>query len=116
MRRQMHASEAQEVGVLHNKNERDDPGPAMRGVKPIAGPGIVGDIGLALIPDINAVEAVVGDGNPDEEQFEQKNERQAIQKFDLLAIGQWAFEGFGVRDEVFEQKSADGDDATERME
>ena len=45
-----------------------------------------------------------------------KDERQAVQKLDLLAVGQRAFEGFGVRDEVFEKKGSDGYDAAERMQ
>jgi len=34
----------------------------------------------------------------------------------LPAIGFGAFEGFGVRDEVFEKKGADGYDATEGVQ
>jgi 2-oxoglutarate dehydrogenase complex dehydrogenase (E1) component-like enzyme len=86
----------------------------MSGVEPIAGPRVIGDVALALIPDPKAVEAVVGDRNPDEEQLQQKNERQAVQKLDLLAIADRAFEGFGVRDEVFEKESSDGYDAAQR--
>jgi len=67
MRRQMHAGEAQRVRVLRYVNEGDDSGPALRGVEPVASPGIIGDVGLALIPDEDAVEAVVEDRNPDEE-------------------------------------------------
>src|SRR5208282_5420219 len=108
MRGQVHAGKAQEVGVLHHKDERDDAGVTLGGVEPVTGPGIAGDIALALIPDIDAVEAVVGDGNPDEEQFEEKDEGQTIQKFYLFAVGGGTFEGFGVGDEMFEQESADG--------
>ena len=75
MRRQVHAGEAQEIGVLHHVDERDDAGPALRGVEPVARPGIIGDVGLALIPDIDAVEAVVKDRNPDEEQLEAEKRR-----------------------------------------
>ena len=116
MGRQVHAGEAQEVRVLRYKNKRDDAGPAMSGVEPIAGPRVIGDVALALIPDPKAVEAVVGDRDPDEEQLQQKNERQAVQKLDLLAISRWAFEGLGVRDEVFEKESSDGYDAAQGMQ
>ena len=104
MRRQVHAGEAQGISVLHDVDERDDAGPALRGVEPVARPGIIGDVGLALIPDEDAVEAVIEDRNPDEKQLQQKNEGQAVQKRDLPAIGVGAFEGFGVRDEVFEKE------------
>ena len=116
VRRQVHAGEAQEVSVLRHEDQRDDAGPALRSVEPVAGPGIIADVSLALIPDVNAVEAVVEDRNPDEEQLQQKNGGQAVQKLDLLSIGDGAFEGFGVRDEVFEKKGSNGYDAAERMQ
>jgi hypothetical protein len=59
---------------------------------------------------------VVGDRNPDEKQFEADYERQAVEKLDLLAVGQWAFEGFGVRDEVFEKEGSNGHDAGDGMQ
>src|ERR1035441_9226308 len=77
MRRQAHAGKAQVVSMLHDVDESDDAGPAMCGVEPIASPRVIGDVALALIPDPKAVEAVVGDRNPDEEQLQQKNEGQA---------------------------------------
>jgi hypothetical protein len=113
MRRQVHAGEAQGVSMLRDVDEGDDAGPTLRCIEPIAGPGIIGDVGLALIPDENTVEAVIENRNPDEEQFEQKNERQAVQKCDLPAIGLGAFEGFGVRDEMFEKEGSNGRDAAE---
>ena len=116
MRRQVHAGKAQGVSVLHDVDEGDDAGPALRAIEPVAGPGIIGDVGLALIPDEDAVESVVEDRNPNEKQFQQKNERQAVQKCDLPAVGVCAFEGFGVRDEVFEKKGSDGYDATEGVQ
>jgi hypothetical protein len=35
----------------------------------------MGDVAVALIPDVDAVEAVVENRNPDEEQLQQKNAR-----------------------------------------
>ena len=116
MRRQVHAREAQGVSVLHHVDERDNAGPALRGVEPVTSPRVIGNVGFALIPNINAVEAVVEDRNPDKEQLQQKNEGQAVQKLDLLSIGQWAFESFGVRDEVFEEEGSNGYNATQGMQ
>jgi hypothetical protein len=59
---------------------------------------------------------VVENWNPDEKQLQQKNEGQAVQKCDLPAIGLGAFEGFGVRDEVFEKEGSDGQDAAEGVQ
>src|SRR5208282_5801860 len=114
--RQVYAGEAQVISVLHHVGERDDAGPALRSVEPVAGPRISADVGLALIPDVYAVEAVVKDRNPDEEQLQKKDERQAVQKLDLFSVGDGAFEGFGIRDEMFEKKGSDGYDAAERMQ
>ena len=112
----MHAGETQRIRVLHYINEGDDTGPALRCVKPVTGPRIIGDIAIAAIPDIDAVEAVVENRNPDEEKLQQKNTGQAIEKLDLLSVGDGAFEGLGVRDEMFEKKGSDGYDAAERMQ
>ncbi len=114
VRWQVYAGEAQMISMLHHVGERDDAGPALRSVEPVAGPGISADVGLALIPNVDAVEAVVKNRNPDEEQFQKKNKWQTVQELDLVTIGLWAFEGFGIRDEVFEKKGSDGYDATER--
>jgi hypothetical protein len=59
---------------------------------------------------------VIKDRNPDKKQLEKKHERQAVQKCDLPAVGLGAFEGLGVRDEVFEKKGSDGHDAAEGMQ
>ena len=102
--------------MLHDVDERDDAGPTLRGIEPIAGPGIIGDVGLALIPDEDAVEAVVEDRNPNEKKLKQKNEGQAVQKCDLPTIDLGAFEGFSVRDEVLEKKGSNGDNAAEGVQ
>src|ERR1017187_1855551 len=116
MSRQVHAGEAQKVSMLHHEDERDDAGPALRRVEPVARPWVIANVGLALIPDVDAIEAVVEDRNPDEEQFEEKNSGQAVQKLDLLAVGDGTFEGFSVRNEVLEKKGPDGDDAADGMQ
>src|SRR5208282_781248 len=116
VRRQVHAGEAQIISMLHHVDERDDASPALGAVKPIALPRIIDDVGVALIPDVDAVEAVVKDRNPDKEQLQKKNSGQAIEKLDLLAVSLNAFEGFGVRDEMFEKEGSDGYDAGERMQ
>jgi len=52
--------------MLHDVDESDDAGPALCGIEPVAGPGIIGDVGFALIPDEDAVKSVVEDRNPNE--------------------------------------------------
>jgi hypothetical protein len=69
-----------------------------------------------LIPDVDAVEAVIQNRDPDEEQLEKEYAGQAVQKLDLLAVRRGTFEGFGIGDEMFEKKSSDGHDSAERVE
>src|SRR5580658_10598734 len=67
MRSQDRTGEAQRVRVLHYVDECDDAGPALSRVKPVATPRIISNIAVAAIPDVDAVEAVIEDRNPDEE-------------------------------------------------
>src|SRR5271169_290370 len=115
MRSQMDTSKAQIQGVLHDVDEGDYARPALGRVEPVAGPRVIRDVALASIPDVKAVEAVVEDRNPDEEQLQQKNAGQAVEELDLFPVGYGAVEGFGVRDEVLDQEGTDGYDAAERM-
>jgi len=59
---------------------------------------------------------VIEDREPDETQLQQKDGWKAVQEFYLFSVGDGAFEGFSVRDEVFEKKGSDGDDAAERVQ
>src|ERR1051326_1116637 len=52
-------------GVPQDVSESDDSGPALRRVHPVAGPRIVADIRLAPIPDVEAIERVIKEGEPD---------------------------------------------------
>ena len=59
---------------------------------------------------------MVEDRNPDEENFQAKDEGQAVEEGDLLAVGFGAVEGFVVGDEVLEKEGSDGYDSGERVE
>ena len=109
--RQMHTGKTQVVRVLNYVDEGDDAGPALRGIKPIPLPWIIADVRVAAPPDPDPVETVIENRNPDEANFKHEDERQAVQELDLRAVGVRAFEGLRVRDEVLEQKCANGDDA-----
>ena len=69
MGQDVNAAEAQVPGVPHDVAEGDGAGPALEGGHPVAGPGIVADIALAAEPDVEAVERMIKDGQPDPEQF-----------------------------------------------
>src|SRR5580704_218084 len=116
VRGQVYTGEAQRICVLDHIDEGDNSRPALRGIKPVALPRVCAEVGVAAPPDVNAVQSVVEDRNPDEENLHRENEREAVQKRDLSAIGLGSVKGLEVRNEVLEQKCADGHDAGERMQ
>src|SRR5215469_2568098 len=116
MLRQADPGEALTPDVLADVEEGDEAGPALGGVHPIAGPGVVDDVGLAAQPDIDAVDAVIEEGKEDEDPLEHAHERQAVEEPDLLTVGDGALEGFKVREQVLEEECADGNDAEERVQ
>ncbi len=79
--------------------ESDSASPALGRVHPISGPGIIGDIALAAIPDIKPVERVIQNRQPDPEQFQTDYEGEAAQELNLFGIGSRPFGREGVRDE-----------------
>ena len=113
---QADAHEALAKDVLDDVSEGDEAGVALGHVHPVAGPGVVDDVGLAAQPDVDAVDAVIEDGQEDEDPLEHADQRQAVEELDLRAVGDGAFERFEVREQVLEQKSADGNDAEQRMQ
>src|SRR5947209_1616411 len=58
------AGESLGVGVIDDEHEGDAAGPALQAVHPISRPGIAHQIGLAAIPEPNAVSAVEGERQP----------------------------------------------------
>ena len=116
IRQDMYAAETQVPGVPDHVKERDRAGPALRRVHPVARPGIRPDIAFAAKPDVEAVEGVVADGNPNPEKLQQEDEGDAAQEFDLLGVGAWALGGKRVRDKVLDQKQPNRDDPGERMQ
>ena len=59
---------------------------------------------------------MIEDGQEDEGPLEDADERQRVEELDLGAIGGGAFEGLEVREQVLDEKGADGDDAQQRMQ
>ena len=56
-------------------------------VHPVAGPRVGDCVAVSAIPDIEAVEGVEGNRNPDAEEFQEKYQRKIRQKTDLAGIG-----------------------------
>jgi hypothetical protein len=59
---------------------------------------------------------VIEDGQKDEDPLEHADQGQAVEELDLRAVGDGAFEGLKVREQVLEQEGADGDDAEQRVQ
>ena len=115
MTQDVNATEAQMPGVPDDVEENDSAGPALRGKHPVAGPGIFGNVALSAKPDVEAVKRVVENRQPDPEQLQIEDEREAREQFDLFGIRCRAAGRKRIRDEVLDQKCTDGDDAAERM-
>ena len=110
------AGEALAVEVLGDVGEGDEAGVALGGVHPVAGPGVVDDVGLAAEPDPDAVEGVIEDGQKDEGPLKDADQGEAVEEFDLGSVGEGAFEGLEVGEDVLDEEGADGDYAEQRVE
>src|SRR5579864_502548 len=103
------AGETHRVGVPDDVDERDAAGPSLEGVHPVAGPGILANVRIAAIPDVEAVQAVIQDRNPDTEQFQEEHKRQVREEADLARVAVGPADRGGVGNQnVLEQKCADG--------
>ena len=116
MREQVHAVEAQVPRVPHDVQKRDGAGPALRGVHPVARPRILGHIALAARPDVETVERVVQNRQPDSEQLEPEDKWEAGEKRNLIGVRAGAFRGESVGNEMLDQEEPDRNDARERMQ
>ncbi len=102
--------------VLADVGEGDQAGVALRQVHPVPCPRVVDDVRFAAQPDIDAVDAVIQDGQKDEDPLQHAHQRQAVEELDLLAVGDRALQRFEVREQVLQQKRADGNDAQQRVQ
>ena len=109
----MNPAKAQMPGVPYDVEKSDAAGPALGSEHPVARPGIVGDIALAAVPDIKAVEGVVENRQPDPEQLQIEHKRKAGEQFHLLGVCPGAPGGERIGDEVLNQKRSHWNDAAE---
>jgi len=116
MTQDVNPAKAQMPGVPPHVNEGDGAGPALQSEHPVARPGIIGDVTLAAEPDVEAVERVVKNRQPDPEQLEVENEGEARQQFHLLGVRTGPAGGERIGDEMLDQERAHRNNAAERME
>ena len=74
-------------------------------------------ISVAAIPDVETVERVERDRQPDAKQLKKEDQRKICQKAHLPGVGVRPADRGGVGNQnVFEQKRAHGNDAGKRMQ
>src|SRR6267142_854072 len=100
--------------VPDDVSEGDAACPALKRVHPVAKPWIADEVWFGFEPDPNSVSAVKSDGQPDAEEFEKENERQAAEKPNLMRVSRRTIDGRPVGDDyVLEKERAYRDDAAE---
>ena len=113
-----HAAGGEALGpdVPADEEEGDDAAPALQDVEPVGHPGVTEGIGFALPPDVEAVEAVKEDGEPDAQGFDEQAPGDGLQIGGSFVVFGYADERVAVGPEMFGQECADGDDAGKRVE
>jgi len=115
MTQDVNSAEAQMPCVPNYVEKNNSARPALGGKHPVAGPGIFGYVALAAKPNVEAVKRVIKNRQPNPEQLQIEDEREARKQFDLFGIRGGSSRCKRIRDEVLDQKCTDRDDATERM-
>src|ERR1700680_25058 len=114
---QVNPGKAHRVGMPQDVKEGDAAGPALRRIQPVSSPGIFRNVALAAIPDVETVERMERDGQPDPEQFKEENQGKICQKADLARVGRRSADRGRVRNQsMFKEKRAHRNDAREGMQ
>src|ERR1700678_3319477 len=99
MRMQVHSGKPHGPRVPQDVSEGDAASPALRGVHPVAAPGILNRVPISAIPDVKTVERMKRNGQPDAKQFQKEHQRQIRQKAHLAGISIRSGDGGRVRDQ-----------------
>ncbi len=114
--RQAHAHEALRRNVVCDIRKCDQAGVALRQVHPVPCPRVVHNVRFAAQPDVDAIDRVIQNRQKDKNPLQHAHQRQAVEKLHLLAVGDRPLQRFEVREQVLEEKRADGNDAEQRMQ
>ena len=102
--------ESQMPGMPNDVSESDSAGVALRRVHPVAGPRILDHVAVAAKPDVEAVEGVIKNRQPDAKQVpDPDDEREAGKKRNLLGICLGPAGGKRIGNKMLNQKCADRD-------
>src|ERR1041385_3340418 len=92
--------------------EGDPTRPALQCIHPVASPGIVADIHLTAIPDVEPIKGVKRDRQPNSDEFQHEHKRQPSQKSHMRSISSSSAAGGGIRNQnMFNEKRADRNNA-----
>src|SRR5580704_135577 len=80
---QVHAGKAHGPRMPENVDKGDAAGPALGRIHPVAGPGIFHRISVSAVPDVETVECVERDWQPDAEQLKKEDQREICEKAHL---------------------------------
>ena len=109
---EIYSREPHRPRVPKDISESNAAGPALGGVHPITAPGIRYRVPIAAVPDVEPIQSVEGDGQPDAEQFQEENQRKIGQKAHLPRVSLRPADRRGVGNQnMFEEECADRDDA-----
>src|SRR5258706_3521286 len=80
--------------------------PALRCIHPVAGPGIRNRVSVAAVPNVETIQSVECDRQPDPKQLQKKYQGKARQKSHLLCISLGSADGGGApNNNMFEKVS-----------
>src|SRR5256885_6044999 len=116
MSQQVDAAEAQMPGMPGHVEEGDGAGPALRGIHPVAQPGVIPNVRTPAKPNVEAVKGVIQNWQPDSEEFESYDERESRKQLNLFRIGVRAFGGEGIGNKMFDQKQAHRNNPAKRVQ
>src|SRR5579863_1322219 len=100
--------EAFAVNVPAEEEKRDQAGPALESKHPIADPGILRNVNLAAIPDIESVEGVIKNREPDDANFEWEAPRDCLQGVGRLVVLAGAYQRIAIFPDVVGHVGPDG--------
>src|SRR5207302_5771925 len=115
MSQQVDAAEAQMPGMPSHVEEGDGASPALRGVHPVAKPGVIPNIGIPAIPNVETVKGVIQNGQPDPKEFESYDKRESGKQLNLFGIRVRTLGGEGVGNKMFDQKQPNRNNPAQRV-
>src|SRR5207237_1760158 len=112
----MHAAEAQMPCVPHHVEEGNGTRPALRSKHEITGPGIICNVALSAIPNVEAIQRVIENGQPDSKQLQIKDKRKAGRKFYLFGERSRTTRRKRIGDEVLDAQTPARNNAAELVQ